>query len=99
MAMTITKTVELITRYAMAAGLAPHTMLVGPQRRRAYRGVVELFVNGPGQESPFGTVRIGARSGKVLGGCIRFGNHGRVEHYAGARAVLAALRTLAKEAS
>lgn len=92
----VTQTVEVATRYAMDAGMRPRTNLrSGGPGRPIYRGSLQLVVDAPGRNSAFGAVYIGARSGRIVRGCITFGNNGPTRHYTGARAVLAALRALA----
>jgi hypothetical protein len=92
----VTRTVEVVTRHAMAAGLRPYTSLRnGGPGRPVYRGQLMLVVNGSGHDSVFGAIFIGARSGKVLRSTLRFGNDGPTRRYVGPRDVLAALRSLA----
>lgn len=86
--MTTTTVTDQIVKLAEQAGLRPHW-------GETYRGVRELLLNGEGVRSPFGTVRVGARSGRVLRAQIVYGNGGPVRNYAGARQVRAALKSLA----
>jgi hypothetical protein len=91
-----TRTVDLVTRYAMRAGLAPHTSLTsGGPGRPTYRGTLVMILNGRGESSPLGTVTIGARTGRVLRATLSYGNNGPTWTYAGGMQVLAALRALA----
>jgi hypothetical protein len=86
---TVTATVERIAAAATTAGLKPHT------RAQAYRGVVEmLFDDECGPDGTFGHVEIGARSGRVLRGFIRFGNDGEHIEFTDGRHAARVLRAL-----
>ncbi len=87
----ITATVEQITAAAMTAGLAPHTYLRSP------RSVREVTLNSRTTDGAFGTVVIGARTGRVLRADLTYGNTGPTVHFRGGRAVLRALRVLAAQ--
>lgn len=67
----LTATVARIAAAAMAAGLTSRTTV------RAYRGALELeFVAPGGADAVFGMVEIGAKTGRVLRGFLRFGFDG-----------------------
>ncbi len=65
-----------------------------PQVRDAYRGAVEVHINGHGADSPFGMITVGARSGRILRASIRYGNNGANRTYTGAVEVRQALLVL-----
>lgn len=87
------RTALQLIAYAMDAGLAPHTYL--EYGRPVTRGAVRVIIDGTGMDSPFGVFYVGAQTGRVLRGSITYGNEGPRKHYTGARAMQAALRTLA----
>lgn len=83
-----------VIRYAMDALLAPHTQL-NRDHRPVHAGTVTVIVNGRGTDSPFGSITIGAKSGRVLAATLTYGNTGPSQRMRGGRRVLAEFRALA----
>uniref|UniRef100_UPI003F497DB8 hypothetical protein n=1 Tax=Pseudonocardia sp. CA-138482 TaxID=3240023 RepID=UPI003F497DB8 len=84
----VTATVARIARLAMDAGLNPYTRL------GVHRGGLEMLLDArDGEDSAFGVVVIGARTGRVLRGFIQYGNEGRKVSFSDGRALVRELRS------
>lgn len=81
------------SRYAMAAGLAPH-IHIGSEGDPVFDGVLSMILNGPAPATPFGEIVIDADTGGLRHATITFGSGGPSSRYTGTREVLAALGAL-----
>ena len=84
-----TAVTDQVFKLAEQAGLRP-------QWREPYRSTRDISLSGEGVTAPFGTIKVGAASGKVLRAEITFGNGGKTRKFQGAVAVRAALRDLVR---
>jgi hypothetical protein len=85
--MTATTVTEQVFKLAEQAGL--HPTWSDP-----YRSTRTINLMGEGAQSPFGTIWVGANSGRILRASITYGNGGATRKYTGAVEVRAALKEL-----